>query len=296
MTAGQESGEAMARIGKWWRVMNRVMEDIDRMNLGLIAAGCAFFGMVSIFPAIAAIIAIFGLLADPVVVIDQLELMRDLMPEAAYTLIADQAEALIEARSDTLGWASGISLMIALWSTRAGVDAIMRGLNEIHGRPKRAGFKRMLVALMLTISLVGVAIVALLAVVVTPIVLAFLPLGPYQVAIAELLRWSVALGVLIVGLGILYRFGPNARGARPGWFTPGAGIAVAGWLIASVLFSVYLSNFANYNRFYGSIGAVVALLMWFYITAFLVLMGAVLNLRLSRRAARRSEERARLAG
>jgi len=280
----------MDRILDWWRVIGRVLEDIDRMNLGLIAAGCAFFGMTSIFPAIAAIVAIFGLLADPNVVLEQMELMREVIPDQAYGLLATQVETVVSTSSDTLGWTTGVSILLALWSARAGVAAIMRGLNEIHGNPLRGGMRRMLVALMLTASLIAVAIVALLAVVVSPILLAFLPLGPYQTMIAEALRWSVALAVVLAGLGILYRFGPNARGERPRWFTPGAAVTLAVWLAASVLFSLYLSNFANYNRFYGSIGAVMALLMWFYLTAYLVLMGAVLNLRLRRRRERRAAD------
>lgn len=286
----------MQRILGWWRILSDVMEDIDRMNLGLIAAGCAFFGMVSIFPAISATISIFGLVADPAVVLEQLRLLEDVIPQEVYVLLSLQIGKLLQTSSDTLGWTTGISILVAIWTARAGVDAIMRGLNEVYGRPKRGGLWRVFVALLLTVSLVAVAITALLAVVITPILLAFLPLGPYQTLMAEALRWGLAITVIVLGLGILYRFGPNARGERPGWFTAGAGVVVVGWLAASVLFSIYLSNFANYNRVYGSIGAVMALLMWFYITAYLVLMGAVLNLRLGRRAKRRSDQRAGLSG
>ena len=285
----------MNRLRNWWRILNEVMADIDRLNLGLIAAGCAFFGMISIFPAISAIISIFGIVADPAVVLEQLRLLEDFIPREAYVLLTLQIGKLLQTSNDALGWTTGLSILVAIWTARAGVDAIMRGLNEIYGRPKRGGLRRVLVALLLTVSLVAVAITALLAVVISPILLAFLPLGPYQLVLAEALRWGLAIAVIVLGLGILYRFGPNAKGERPRWFTAGAAVVVVGWLVASVLFSLYLSNFANYNRVYGSIGAVMALLMWFYITAYLVLMGAVLNLRLWRREQRRLNERARLA-
>lgn len=275
-------------FGRWWRAAQSMMEMIDRKNLGLISAGCAFFGMVAIFPAIAAIIALFGLFADPGIVTEQLALMEEIMPEEAYRIFARQVNALLATQSDTLGWASILSLLFALWSARAGVAAIMRGLNEIYGRPNRGGLRHALVALLLTISLIGVALCSLVMVVIVPIILAFLPLGPLATIAAELARWAVALGVLVVGIAILYRYGPNARGERPGWLTPGGGLAVVTWLVASVGFSVYLANFGNYNEVYGSIGAVIALLMWFYISAYLILMGAALNKVLKDRSEKRA--------
>ncbi|SLN39331.1 YihY/virulence factor BrkB family protein [Roseisalinus antarcticus] len=270
-----------------WRFFTSVSHEIERTNLGLISAGCAFFGMVAIFPAIAAIIAIFGLVADVDVVRDQLGLLRDIMPEQAYLLLARQVNSLLNTRSHTLGWASAVSILFALWSARAGVAAIMRGLNEIHGTPNRGGLRQALVALLLTVALVSVAVVSLVAVVVAPVVLAFLPLGPAATWAAEAVRWGLALAVLLIGLGILYRYGPNARGHRPKWLTPGSTFAVVTWLAASIGFSIYLTNFGNYNKVYGSIGAVIALLMWFYISAYLVLLGAVLNDMIRLRSERR---------
>ncbi|KAA9007953.1 YihY/virulence factor BrkB family protein [Histidinibacterium aquaticum] len=278
-------------LRRLWRIIQDVGAEIERTNLGLISAGCAFFGVVAIFPAMAAIVALFGLIADPSVVTDQLELMREIMPQDAYAIFARQVYSLLATQSDTLGWASVLSLGVALWSARLGVAAIMQGLNEIHGRPSRGGVRHVFVALLLTASLIGVALTALVAVVISPILLAFLPLGPYATVAAEAVRWATALTVLLAGLGILYRFGPNAKGERPPWFTPGAWTAVILWLAASVGFSIYLSNFGNYNRIYGSIGAVIALMMWFYISAYLVLMGAVMNKQFRLRAERKAERR-----
>jgi len=268
----------MTRAKRMIRAMQWLGAEIDRTNLGLIAAGCAFFGVVAIFPAIAAVIALFGLVADPGVVTEQMELLREIMPAEAYTVFSTQVLGLLNTRSDALGWASGLSVLLALWSARAGVAAVIRGLNEIHGRGSRGGLRHAIVAMTLTVSLVGVALAALILVVVAPVVLAFLPLGPAEAFAAEAFRWTLAIAVLLAGLSLLYRFGPNPGGeARPGWFTPGAVAAVAVWLAASVGFSVYLANFGNYNRLYGSIGAVIALMMWFYISAYLVLLGAVVN-------------------
>lgn len=256
----------------------RQLDDLrSRTNMGLIAAGVAFFAMFSLFPGLAALIAVFGLLADPVVVQEQAEALSELMPADAWDILNGQLTALLGARSETLGWASLLSLAIAFWSSRAAVAALMQGLNAIYGRPSRSGIRQILVALLLTAGLIGVAVVALLLVVVAPVVLAFLPLGPLAALTADLIRWGVALLVLLVALGLLYRFGPNMRGHRPGWTSWGASLAVVLWLGASWGFSAYLTNFGTYNEVYGSIGAVAALLMWFYISAYLVLLGAGLN-------------------
>ena len=275
-----------AKAISYWRILLTVWSRADAANLGLIAAGVAFFGIFSVFPAIAALIAVFGLLADPAVVDAQLQLMQDLIPVEAYGLFKDQIDRLLAARSDTLGWATILSTGLALWSARAGVAAMMRGLNAISGGANRGGLRHYAVALLLTVCLVGIAVVALLAVVIAPIVLALLPLGGLTTALLQVLRWGVALFILLAALGLLYRFGPNRRGARMGWITPGAVLVVICWIVASVGFSTYLTNFGSYNEVYGSIGAAVAMLMWLYISAYLVLMGAVLNVILQERASR----------
>jgi hypothetical protein len=151
--------------------------------------------------SIAAIIAIFGLLADPAIVSDQLALMEGIIPPDAYDIFANQIGRLLLARSDTLGWATILSILLALWSSRAGVAALMSGLNAIAGTPSRNGFWQAIVALALTISRVTLLIVALLAVVVAPVVLAFMPLAWSTVCLLEGLRWFIALSVLLLDLG-----------------------------------------------------------------------------------------------
>ncbi|MBM1219552.1 YihY/virulence factor BrkB family protein [Ponticoccus sp. SC2-23] len=253
----------------------------ERANLTLISAGVAFFGMFAIFPAMAALIAIFGLVADPAVVETQLELMQDVIPAEAYNLFHAQLMRLLGARSETLGWATALSTGLALWSTRAGVAALMRGLNVIHGGRNRSGLRHYAVALMLTICLIGIAVLALLVVVVSPILLAFLPLPVGVGLLLSAVRWLAALFILMAALGLLYRFGPNRADQRTAWITPGSIFVVVTWLIASMGFSAYLSNFGSYNEVYGSIGAVVAMMMWLYISTYLVLFGAVLNVELA---------------
>lgn len=268
----------MATLKKIWRILAAVWTTADEKHLGLIAAGVAFFGMFGIFPGIAAVIAIFGLVADPVVIAEQLALMEGIIPPDAYRLIGSQINRLIMAPSGALGWATGVSIALALWSCRAGVGALIGGLNAIAGERQRNGLWQMVVALILTVALVLLAIVALTVVVVVPIGLAFIPVANSTAWLLAGLRWLIALGVLLMGLTLLYRFGPARIGGRGRWMTVGAFVVVVLWVAASAGLSFYLTNFTRYNEVYGSIGAVIGLLLWLYVSAYLILLGAALNL------------------
>lgn len=267
----------MAKIKHIWRILTAVWKTAGEKHLGLIAAGVAFFGMFGIFPGIAAVIAIFGLIADPVVIAEQLSLMQDIIPPDAYVLISSQVVRLVAAPADALGWATGVSILLAIWSCRAGVAALIGGLNAIAGQRMRNGLWQIVVALLLTFALVTLAIVALTVVVIVPILLAFIPVANSTAWLLEGIRWLIALGVLMLGLSLLYRFGPARIGSRGRWFTVGAFVVVVLWVAASMGLSFYLTNFASYNEVYGSIGAVIGLLLWLYVSAYLILLGAALN-------------------
>jgi len=272
-----------------WSVLLATWLLAGRKHVSLIAAGVAFFGMFAVFPGIAAIIAIFGLVADPAVVSEQLALMQDIIPSDAYDLFSGQIQRLLAAQSRTLGWTTMVSILLALWSSRAGVAALMGGLNAIAGLPPRNGIWQAIVAFALTICLVFLAIVALLAVVIAPVVLAFVHIAGSTAWLLEGLRWLIALGVLLLALGLLYRFGPARPGERGRWFTVGAFVVVILWIAASAGLSYYLTNFGSYNEVYGSIGAVIGLLLWLYLSAYLILLGAALNAQVHRNSTSASE-------
>lgn len=259
-----------------WGALGQVMAMSDRTHMGLMAAGIAFFGMFAIFPALGALIAIFGLVADPMVVEEQVALLEDLMPPGASDLIADQVHRLVTAQTGTLGWTTVVSLLLALWSARAGVASLVQGLNAIHEIPNRGGILHAIVSILLTLSLIAIGLTGLFAVIVAPILIALAPVAYSTAWILEGVRWIVALTALLMALGILYRFGPNGR-SRMAWITPGAVLVIVFWLGSSAGFSAYLARFDSYNEIYGSIGAVIALMMWLYISAYLVLLGAAFN-------------------
>ncbi|WP_297340469.1 YihY/virulence factor BrkB family protein [Pseudophaeobacter sp.] len=266
----------------WWAVTKRVFHQIDEKRLMLIAAGIAFFGILALFPAIAAVIALWGIVGDPQAVLPEIERYRLVMPEDVFVILSDQITTLTNADQDTLGWATMFSILLAIWSARAGVAALMQGMNAVYDERNRRGVKHYLAALSLTLALVFVALIAISAILITPAIMALVPLGPAAEISVNIARWLVALGVLLAGAGLVYRYGPNRRVARLPWITPGAIMAVMLWAGASVGFSIYLSNFGSYNEVYGSIGAVIALLMWLFITGFLLLLGAALNAELER--------------
>lgn len=249
-------------------------------KLGLVAAGVAFFAMLAIFPAVAAVIALWGYAWDPAVIEQQAALMAEFLPSQAFDLFYGQVQALIAANNSTLGWASILSTLVALWSARSGVAALLQGLNTIHRTRDRGGLRHVVAAMLLTLILIAMGLIGLAAVIVLPIILAVIPLGPFAKLVLPVAQWSTALAAVLLGIGLLYRFGPNLdeRNERV-W--PGLLLAVALWIAASVGFSFYISHFHSYNRIYGSIGAVVALLMWFYLSAYVILLGAALNVALA---------------
>lgn len=271
-----------------WRVATHVARLMDEKNLGLISAGVAFYALLSIFPGLAATIAVWGIVGDPALALEQLEEFQALLPGDVYRLLSAQLTKLAATDGLTLGWASVLSFGFAIWSARAGVAALMRGLNAIYGAPNRGGLSHYVRALLLTLSLIGVVLVAMGCIVVLPIVMAFVPLGPWASFAIELLRWAVGVGVLLAGFAVIYRLGPNLAGQRSRLISPGAIFASVGWVAASVGFSIYLQNFGTYNEVYGSIGAVIAMLMWLFLSAYLVLLGAALNAEIARVRQRRS--------
>lgn len=271
-----------AIIRRLWSTITGVVQIVADARLGLISAGVAFFAMLAIFPAVAAVIALFGYFADPNVIMGQVQLLAEFLPAGAFSLLHDQVSALIDANVSAVGWASALSILAALWSARAGVAALIGGISATHGVEDRGSVGHILASILLTLILVGVALVALAAAIVLPIVLAIFPPGPIEAVAASVVKWGISLGVVMFGVGLAYRHGPNRRDIRTAWLSPGLFLAVILWAGASVGFSYYIANFASYNRIYGSIGAVAALMMWLYISAYVVLLGAALNAELER--------------
>jgi membrane protein len=271
----------------WRQVLGRVFANIGRHHLSVVAAGVAFFGMLAIVPALAALVGLYSLIADPAAVMANFEEVRPLLPPDAFALLQRQIEALLAVPQQRLGFAFAVAMLFALWSARAGVGTLIEGLNIVYREvDTRNLVLQYLVSLALTLLLLVIACAALLATVALPVVLQFLhigTLGTWLAALGPLLILGVAL---VFVLGALYRYGPHRDTARKRWVTWGAVAATVAWVVASFLLSFYISNFANFNRTYGSLGAIAGLMFWFYVSAFVVLLGAELNAEMELQTAR----------
>ena len=276
MASVQSQPSAPSPVNRARHVLSGLWTRVGERNVALVSAGIAFYAMLTIFPGVAAVVSLWSVLSDPAQIEGQLGLIREFVPEEAFDLLADQVDRLVGDVDGTLGLTGIVSLLVTLWSARLGVGALIQGLNAVHGVPDRGGIGHTLMTMALTLTLIGVAIVSLATVVILPVVLAFLPLGGWTYLALRGANWVVVLMVVLGAVALVYRFGPNMR-PRVRWLSPGLWLAVGVWVAVSVGFSWYLSNFGNYGAVYGSLGAVIALLMWFYISAFAVLLGASLN-------------------
>jgi len=262
---------------QWLAALLKLYRRTEQAELDLIAAGVAFFVFLAIFPAVAAIIAIWGTVLDPQVIRTQVEVLQGFLPPEAYALVTEQIESLLSVRGSGLGWTTLFSTLLALWSARAGVAALIRGLNAIHNLPNRPGGHHQLRAIMLTLILIGLALAAMIATVVAPILINLLPLTLDDAYWLHYGNLALGLGLLVLAIGIAYRAGPNHMSIKPPLFSWGLLVAVVLWAAAARGFMLYLANFPSYNRIYGSIGAVVVLLIWLYVSAYVVLLGAAVD-------------------
>ncbi|RRQ23009.1 YihY/virulence factor BrkB family protein [Thiohalobacter thiocyanaticus] len=262
----------------WRRVMARVWGEIGRRNLGLVAAGVAFYGLLALFPAIAALIAVYGLVADPAHVSQQFAILEKMLPADAYTLLQQQMQQLATRPDGKLGLGLAGAVVLSVWSSTKGSRSIIAAMNIAYREREKRGIIRLnLIAYAMTLGLVLVAVVVIALVVAVPIVLNLIGLGGLVEVGVNVLRWLLLAGVVLVMLASIYRFGPARKEARWQWVSWGAVLALLLWLLTSALFSFYVSRFGSYNATYGSVGAVVILLLWLFITAFAVILGAVLN-------------------
>lgn len=271
----------------WLEVLRRVWYEQSQDNISMIAGGVAYSGLFAIFPALAALVSIFGLVANPQTIEAQFGLLQGVLPQEATTLLQGQLTKVASTAGGTLSFGVAGGLLLTLWSASSGVKALMNALNIAYEEPEKRSFVRLsLQALVLTLGAILFVIFAFALVVALPVALGFIGLGSVAETAVSLLRWPLLAASIMLGLAVLYRWGPSRRLAKWRWVSPGAMAATALWLLASIAFSVYVSNFSSYNETYGSVGAVIILLLWFYISSYAVLLGAELNAELERQTAR----------
>lgn len=262
----------------WKDILWRTWTEIGNDHLLLIAAGVTFYGLLALVPALTALVSVYGLFADPASLDRHAGLLEGLVPADGLGLVREQLLRLSEQGQTKLGVTSAVALAIALWSANSGMKAMFEAMNIAYDEEEKRGFVMLtLVTLAFTLATIATILLLLgLGVVVPPVLEAF--------GLGALVQWAVriggivlALGLMVVGLAALYRWGPSRRAAEWRWITPGAALAILVIVAASALFSWYLASFASYNATYGSLGAIFGLMTWLWIAAIIIVAGAELN-------------------
>ncbi|MGE4480732.1 YihY/virulence factor BrkB family protein [Acidocella sp.] len=258
-------------------------------RVSLVAAGCAFYATLALFPTITMLISLYGLVFNPDTVQPQLRYLESFMPPDVYTLISQRIQSLVSEPAKGLGLSFAISLLLSLWSSSTGTKSVLNALTLAYQERETRGLIRFhLVALSMTFVTVIGTILAIGFLVFLPIALAYIGLPGSMEFIVGLISFAAMVAFVVGALGLLYRFGP--AGNRRIFYAPGAAIATLAWLAASWAFGLYVGKFAAYSATYGPLATIIGLMMWFYISAYVVLFGAECNAALDRQWQGRGED------
>lgn len=273
----------------WRDIFLRLYRKIVRDHVLVVAAGVAFFALFALFPAIGAVVAIAGYVLNPADVADILSGLADVLPPNAAAIVQNQLVALARTPKDASTLGAIIGILLALYGAMKGVKSLMEGLNIAYEEEEKRGFIHLnLFAFGLTLMLVVGVLLAVGVMIVVPLVAAFLALPPAVARLIGAAQWVLLALLTVWGLALVYRFGPSRAHARWRWISPGSVAATAMWLAGTAAFSVYAQNFANYNETYGAIGGVIALMMWLWLSALAVLLGAELDAEIEHQTVRDS--------
>jgi membrane protein len=267
------------------RVYNGITDDRILAN----AAGVTYYALLALFPGIAAMVSIYGLFADPKAIISHVDTMAGFAPGGAIDVIRDQLTRLSAQGSTKLGVSFLIGLVISLWSANSGIKALFDSLNVVYEEEEKRSFIRLnTVTLCFTIATIGFLLVALACVLAFPVVLNHLPAPGVTGHFLNIARWPALLVLVAAGLTLIYRYGPSRTEPRWQWISWGGALAAALWLAASALFSWYAANFGNFNKTYGSLGAIIGFMTWMWVSIIVVLVGAKLNAEIEHQTAHES--------
>jgi membrane protein len=273
----------------WRDIFWRTYAEMQSDRLLSISGGVAFFVLLAIFPAITALVSAYGLFFNASAIANNFALLDDVVPDNVLGIVHEQASRIAANSGRALSIGMVVGILVSLWSAMSGTKATIDALNVIYEQQEGRSFIKLnLVALVFTLAGFAAFLLVIAAVVVLPLVLDPIGLGSEVGTLTRIGRWPVLLLMLLVGLAVLYRYGPNRRAPRWQWVSVGSVFAVVTWMIGSFLFSWYLTRFANYNATYGSLGAVIGLMVWLWFSTVVVLLGAELNAEIEHQTARDS--------
>ena len=266
-----------------WRVYEGISEDRVLAN----AAGVTFYALLALFPGIAALVSVYGLFADPSMIVNHLDAISGFAPGGAIDVLREQLTRLAEQGSTTLGISFIVSLLISLWSANSGIKALFDALNVVYQEKEKRNFIRLnAVTLCFTVATIAFLLIALVGIVGLPVIVNYLLLPGVTGVVLEIARWLVLLVLVVFGLTLIYRYGPSRTEPRWQWITWGSVFAAITWLAASALFSWYAANFGTFNKTYGSLGAIIGFMMWMWLSIIVILVGAKLNAEIEHQTAR----------
>ena len=262
----------------WKQIVKRSWAEHKADNMPIIAGGVAFFGFLAIFPAMIALISIYGLVASPETVARQVEDLSKQLPDDAAALIGKQLESIVSNSSGALSVSLVVSILAALWSASGGMGNLVTAVNIAYDEVEARNFVK-LKALSLALTLGGILFVLVTfgLVAVVPALIAALPFGVVGTVLAEIARWLLLLAIFAGSLAVLYRVAPDRDAPRLSWVSLGSVVVTVMWAIVSVGFALYVNNFGSYDKTYGAIAGVIVLMLWLYLTCYLVLLGAEIN-------------------
>ena len=262
----------------WWQVTRRAFKEASADNVGILAGGIAYAAFLAIFPAMIAAISLFGLVADPQTIAQQAEGLLAALPESAQPLIRDQITAITQTSGGALTWSLVISIVLALWTASGGTSSLMSAVNIAYDEQESRNFVKLRgTALLLTFGAIIFGLLAVALVAVVPVVLNALQLGTFVNVVVQVVRWALLVVLVIVALAVVYRIAPDRDAPQFKWTSIGALVAAALWVLGSLGFSLYVNNFGSYNKTYGALAGVVVLLLWLYLTSYIILLGAEIN-------------------
>ncbi len=275
----------------WKDILLRVYQNISEHRVVALAAGVTFYTLLAIFPAIAALVAIYGFFADPATLGAKLGTLSGVLPGGALDVIHDQLTRVASQRGSTLGLAFIIGLAMSLWSANAAMKSIFDTLNIVYSEREKRGFVRLnAISLAFTAAAIAFVLIALGAMVALPPALKYLGLSDLTELIAQIARWPALFVVVSLALAFIYRLGPSRERPQWRWITWGSAFAAVTWLLASILFAWYTQHFGSYNKTYGSLGAVIGFMTWVWLSAIVILIGAELDAEMEHQTVRDTTE------
>jgi membrane protein len=259
-------------------VTKRAFKESSVDNVGIMAGGISYAAFLAIFPALIAGISLFGLVADPATIAQQAEGVLAALPQEAQPLIRDQITSLTQTSGGALSIGLVVSILLALWTASGGTSSLMTAINVAYDETESRNFLKLRgTALLLTLGAIVFVLLTLALVAVVPAVLNALNLGTFINIIVQVIRWVLLVALIVVALAVVYRIAPDRDSPQFKWTSVGALVAAALWVLGSLAFSLYVNNFGSYNKTYGTLAGVVILLLWLYLTSYIILLGAEIN-------------------